>query len=253
MGYAWLRMPTLPDRIGTAVKTGLKAILVPPIGVFYGMLYNAAGRDQRPVFYDIDQTAPALRELDMNYSVIRSEVEALLTNGVNVPRYHDVDPTQQSISGGEKKWRVFVLNMAGAKPKANTQLCPRTAALLDRIPNLFQAFFSILEGGKSVPAHGGPYYGAIRYHLGLVVPKENPPSIRIKDQFYTWKERESVLFDDTWNHQVFNDSSGDRVILLVDTLRPLPWYLHLMNFFYAKVFLRVAFASKLLQNAEKFR
>jgi aspartyl/asparaginyl beta-hydroxylase (cupin superfamily) len=110
----------------------------------------------------------------------------------------------------------------GVKPKAFCARCPETMALLDGIPGLFEAFFSILEGGKSIPAHEGPYRGYIRYHLGLVVPEKNPPSIRLKDQIYTWKEGESVLFDDSWNHEVYNQSEGDRVVLIVDIRRPMP-------------------------------
>jgi aspartyl/asparaginyl beta-hydroxylase (cupin superfamily) len=110
----------------------------------------------------------------------------------------------------------------GVRPPTFCARCPRTTALLDGIPGLFEAFFSILEGGKSIPAHVGPYRGYLRYHLGLVVPEKDPPSIRVKDQVYTWKEGESVLFDDSWNHEVYNRSSGDRVVLIVDIRRPMP-------------------------------
>ena len=123
----------------------------------------------------------------------------------------------------------------------------------DLVPNLFQAFFSILEAGKSVPPHNGPHLGYVRYHLGLIVPQDNPPSIRVKDQVYTWKEGEGVLFDDSWNHEVMNQSSSDRVILLVDTLRPLPMRLHLFNLFYSKVLVRMAYASGVMKNLERFR
>ena len=126
---------------------------------------------------------------------------------------------QHYISGRfdpEKDWKVFYLYAMGEKPAANRARCPRTAALLDQVPGLFQAFFSILDGGKSIPAHAGPYRGYIRYHLGLVVPEDNPPSIRVKDQHYTWKEGESILFDDSWDHEVINKSDGDRVVLIVD-------------------------------------
>jgi aspartyl/asparaginyl beta-hydroxylase (cupin superfamily) len=110
----------------------------------------------------------------------------------------------------------------GEKPAANRAKCPRTSALLDEIPGLFQAFFSILEGGKSVPAHYGPYRGYLRYHLGLVVPKTNPPTLRIKDQHHTWREGESILFDDSWDHEVINNATEDRVVLIVDIRRPMP-------------------------------
>jgi aspartyl/asparaginyl beta-hydroxylase (cupin superfamily) len=54
------------------------------------------------------------------------------------------------------------------------------------------------------------------------VPDKNPPSIRLKDQVYTWKEGESVLFDDSWDHEVYNQCEADRVVLIVDIRRPMP-------------------------------
>ena len=54
------------------------------------------------------------------------------------------------------------------------------------------------------------------------MPEKDPPSIRLKDQVYTWKEGESVLFDDSWEHEVYNQCDGDRVVLIVDIRRPMP-------------------------------
>jgi aspartate beta-hydroxylase/beta-hydroxylase len=122
----------------------------------------------------------------------------------------------------DKDWKVYPLNIMGVKPKAFCARFPQTMTLLDKIPGLFEAFFSILEGGKSIPPHEGPYRGYIRYHLGLVVPEKNPPSIRLKDQIYTWNEGASVLFDDSWEHEVYNQCEGDRVVLIVDIRRPMP-------------------------------
>jgi len=221
---------------------------------FQKSVYRVVGGEQRPVFFDVAETAPSMALLQENYLAIRAEVEALLKSNAQLPTYHELDPNQQFISGNDqKKWKVFMLYAMGVKPQANRERCPVTTSLLDRVPNLFQAFFSILEAGKSVPAHNGPHLGYVRYHLGLIVPKDNPPSIRVKDQVYTWKEGDGVLFDDSWNHEVMNQSSGDRVILLVDTLRPLPMHLHLFNLFYSKVLVRIAYASGVMKNLERFR
>jgi aspartyl/asparaginyl beta-hydroxylase (cupin superfamily) len=46
--------------------------------------------------------------------------------------------------------------------------------------------------------------------------------MRVKDRYHTWREGESLLFDDSWNHEVVNESDGIRVILIVDILRPMP-------------------------------
>jgi len=230
----------------------MKRMIQNLVSGFYRFLYKCAGGENRPVFYDVDKIAPALRDLERNYPVIRAELVQVLQSNRNLPTYHELDPSQRGISaGGTKKWKVFLLYAMGAKPAANRALCPQTSALLDKIPDLFEAFFSILEPGKSVPAHNNNYYGMLRYHLGIVVPKENPPSIRVKDQIYTWKEGEGVLFDDCWEHEVYNQSNGERVVLLVDVLRPLPLPAHMLNLLFVQV-MRVGYASGVLKNLEQF-
>ncbi len=207
------------------------------------------GGDRRPVFFDVEQTCPGLRELDRNFPAIREELLGLMADNRAIPRYHDVDPMQHYISGhvdADKDWKVFYLYAMGEKPAANRARCPRTAALLDGIPDLFQAFFSILDGGKSVPAHLGPYRGYLRYHLGLVVPPESPPSIRVKDQHYTWREGESILFDDSWEHEVVNKCAGKRVVLIVDVRRPMPFVYDRFNRF-AEGVMRQVYGKQILK------
>jgi len=97
------------------------------------------------------------------------------------------------------------------------------------VPNVVNAFFSILEPGKSIPAHEGDYRGLLRCHLRLPVPHDEPPHIRVKDQIYQWREGEAFIFDDSWEHEVTDRSSGLRVILAVDILRPLPLLPHALN------------------------
>jgi aspartyl/asparaginyl beta-hydroxylase (cupin superfamily) len=198
-----------------------EALLV-PLNKFYDL---HIGGPRRPVFFDIAQTRPELLELDRNFQVIREELMAILPEKRAIPRYHELDQMQYNISARvdpDKDWKIYPLNIMGVQPEAFCLRCPRTTALLQGIPGLFEAFFSILEGGKSIPAHEGPYRGYLRYHLGLLVPEKNPPSIRLKDQVYTWKEGESVLFDDSWEHEVYNQCEGDRVVLIVDIRRPMP-------------------------------
>jgi beta-hydroxylase len=92
------------------------------------------------------------------------------------------------------------------------------------------AMFSILAPGKHVPPHRGPYKGVLRYHLALLVPQpRNRCRIRIADQLRHFEEGKSLLFDDTFVHEVWNESSGHRAVLFVDIVRPLPWPLSWMN------------------------
>ena len=203
-----------------------------PIPSFNWRFKEAAGGDGRPAFYDIDATLPVFRLLDRNYAVIREEMEALLSHRERIPRYHELDKGESYISGSDdpvRHWRLFMIHSIAGTPKANQARCPRTTELVRRIPNLYQAFFSMLDPSKSIPAHNGDYFGYLRYHLGLRVPRNNPPTMRVKDQLHTWQEGRSILFDDSWNHEVVNHSDDMRVVLIVDVLRPLPLPLHVAN------------------------
>ena len=194
-----------------------------PLKAVNAFLDLYVGGKRRPVFLDMDAVCPPLRLIDNKYDVIRDEMLRLLPEKDTIPNYHELDAGQTSISAETAHdWKVFMLFAMGEKPEKNRAKCAQTAEVLDQIPNLFQAFFSILDPGKHVPAHCGPYRGYLRYHLALKVPAKNQPSIRVKDQVYTWQEGQSVLFDDSWDHEVTNESDEIRVVLIVDILRPMP-------------------------------
>src|SRR5262249_21578453 len=102
-------------------------------------------------------------------------------------------------------------------------MCPRTAALMVQIPGMKTAMFSILSPRKHILDHRGPYKGVLRYHLGLIVPREAQACrIRVGDDVRIWQEGKSLIFDDTFNHEVWNDTDETRVVLFVDVLRPRP-------------------------------
>src|ERR1700682_945261 len=100
--------------------------------------YVAANGEDRPAFYNIDKTYPCLRLLDQSYEVIREEMESVLNYKARIPRYHDLVDSEQYISGTidpEKAWRVFMLSSTAGIPRSNQLKCPRTTALLKKIPN----------------------------------------------------------------------------------------------------------------------
>jgi len=195
-------------------------------------LLRYAGWDKRPVFFDIDQIQPALRVLEREFPAIQAEADALLAERVAMPNYHAVNPPSTEISSTTPgNWKVFMLELLGHKPEANRKRCPKTCAALAQVPGVLQAFFSVLEPGKSIPLHDGPYVGYLRYHLGLRVPKENPPKIVVAGQPYTWQEGKATVFDDSWPHEVINTAKEPRVVLIVDFPRPLPWLPRKLNDF----------------------
>jgi len=180
----------------------------------------------RPVLYpDVEAICPQLSELEVAYPAIKQEYLAIRDKLDRLPRYHDVDRMQYGISSSDspsKNWKVFFLEAMGRKAKRQSQRCPITAAAIDRIPGVFQAFFSILEGGKSIPTHRSPYWGYLRYHLALEVPQQGPhPRMRVADQWLEWEEGKGFLFDDSFDHELVNENPKLRSVLIVDVVRPM--------------------------------
>ena len=131
-----------------------------------------------------------------------------------IPRYHEVDTNQRYISSQidpDRAWRTYMFSSVMRRNASNSAKCPVTDGLLAKVPNVVNAFFSILEPGKSIPAHNGAYRGILRYHLGLVVPQIDPPQMRVKDEIHQWAEGVPYLFDDSWQHEVSNHSPSVRV------------------------------------------
>jgi len=184
------------------------------------------GGDSSPAFYDVRKTYPPLLAIDQNFETISKELQALLPKRESIRLVHETVTSHPVVPG----WRVLSVcfrNLNQYLP--NRQLFPGTVAVLDDIPDMVDAWFSIIEPRKSIPAHRGMYRGLLRYHTAFKVPTDNPPRLRVKDEYYTWKEGESVMFDDRHEHEVYNESDDYRAVLIVDILRPLPWLLHLMN------------------------
>ena len=215
------------------------------INSFYDMFINGKNR---PAFFNIEKSYPDLLILDQNFYTIKSELSLLMQRNLSIPRYHEIDNYQTAISAElnpERSWRTFMINLMGDFTDDAQNIVPETCKLLKQIPNLFQAFFSILDPQKSIPAHKGTYRGYIRYHLGLQVPQNNTPKIRVKDSVYTWKEKESILFDDSWEHEVINHCNEERIVLIVDVLRPMPKIPHMLNTFISQHLVKKYYAKQL--------
>ncbi len=180
------------------------------------------------IFFSKEQF-PWVDMLEANWKVIREELDEVMEYADALPNFQDISPRQSRIAN-DNLWKTFFFCAFGFKSKQNCDRCPETAKLLEKIPGLKVAFFSILAPGKHIPEHRGKHKGLIRYHLGLKVPEPRSACrIRIADQIAHWEEGKSLLFDDTYYHEVWNDTDGYRVVLFLDIARPLRFPLSLVN------------------------
>jgi len=181
-----------------------------------------------PPVYD-KETFPWAAEIDREWETIRSELDEVMQRRDDLPSFHDIMPEFETISK-DNQWKAYFLAGYGLESEENAKRCPKTAELLKKIPGMKTAFFSILSPNKHIPPHKGPYNGVLRYHLGLIVPEPKEKCrIRVHDQIRHWEEGDSIIFDDTYNHQVWNDTSGFRAVLFVDFVRPVKFPFNLFN------------------------
>lgn len=155
-----------------------------------------------------------------NWLAIREEAIRVAMAGDNAPSLATISPDHRSIAE-VNKWKSFFLYGYGYAIEENMEQCPATAKVIGAIPGLNSAFFSILEPGTHIPDHRGVTKGLITCHLGLIVPRDGDARMRVHDRIVRWAEGETLVFDDTYRHEVWNDTEATRVVLLVQFERPL--------------------------------
>ncbi|HVU19964.1 MAG TPA: aspartyl/asparaginyl beta-hydroxylase domain-containing protein [Rhizomicrobium sp.] len=159
--------------------------------------------------------------LEASTPAIRAEAEALLRDRMSVPSVREISPDHAKIAVDDK-WRSFFLWGYGVRIDANCARCPQTTKILENIPGLLTAFYSVMLAGAHVPRHTGPTKAILTTHLGLIVPKEREKChMDVNGQDVVWQEGRVVIFDDMYPHEVWNDTSEDRIILLLHIKRPL--------------------------------
>ena len=187
-------------------------------GVFDRLIASSSLVSNEPIL-DV-RDFPWTAALRANWRAICREAIAVAFDGAAAPSLATISPDHRSIAP-LGMWRSFFLRGYGYPIDDNLARCPRTAALVSAIPGLNSAVFSILAPGAHIPDHRGVSKGLITCHLGLVVPRDGDVRMRVDDRVVRWSEGETLVFDDTYNHAIWNETSGTCVVLLIQFERPL--------------------------------
>ncbi|NGO47515.1 aspartyl/asparaginyl beta-hydroxylase domain-containing protein [Streptomyces ureilyticus] len=180
-------------------------------------LKNSGGRNRFRIMSPYS-LFPESRKLDHQFDQIKSEVTKLIESR-DVRKYGDIDPLRAAEVSTD--WRLYYAYMLGETNTDAYRDCPLFVDFAERTPRVVNAIIAILEPGVTLKAHKGPYAGILRYHLPLTVPDNNPPRLRVDREIHTWKEGEGILIDDTFEHEVYNESDGRRIMLIIDIRRPM--------------------------------
>jgi ornithine lipid ester-linked acyl 2-hydroxylase len=193
---------------------------------------------------------PDLEPVRARWQEIEAETRGVLRYRDAIPGFEEISPDQYRIAK-ERSWKTFVLYGFGERLEAQCAQMPVTAEVLSRVPNLRVAWLSILAPGYHIPAHSGVTKGILRAHLGLIVPSEREKCrIRVGDQIRPWAPGELLVLDDTYEHEVWNETDEERVILLFDFDRPMRWSGRLMNRVFLSLIRFSAFYRDPLKNSK---
>ncbi|XP_072028345.1 aspartyl/asparaginyl beta-hydroxylase-like, partial [Amphiura filiformis] len=186
--------------------------------VYQRSLYNVETLKAKPWWSAEDaKFAKAAKSLEDNWEMIREEGLALLD-----PESKLFSPEDEGLS--EKgDWKQFTLFQQGRKDEANCKRAPKTCAIVDAIDDSAtckrgQVKFSVMHPGTHVWPHCGPTNCRLRSHLGLVIP--DGCSIRVANETKSWQEGKLMIFDDSFEHEVWQEAESVRLILIVDFWHP---------------------------------
>ncbi|KAF7706218.1 hypothetical protein HF521_019472 [Silurus meridionalis] len=187
--------------------------------VWQRSLYNVAGLRAQP-WWTAKETGytDLVRTLERNWLTIRDEALTVMdsSSGLFLPEDENLRETGD--------WGQFTLWQQGRKAGSSCQNVPKTCALLERFKEATtckrgQIKFSVMQPGTHVWPHTGPTNCRLRMHLGLVIPAKGC-RIRCTDQTREWEEGKVLIFDDSFEHEVWQDADSYRLIFIVDVWHP---------------------------------
>ena len=183
------------------------------------------GLPQRPFYdaHDFDWVAG----FEAQVPAMRAEVEHLLADSDNFHPYVEGDadrPNRGHALLGDKRWSAFDLWRGGEEVVENARRCPATMAALRTAPMPHiagrspMALFSQLRPRTHIPPHWGMLNTRLICHIPLIVPPHC--RLRVGNEVRDVQAGKAMIFDDSIQHEAWNDSDETRVVLLFEIWRP---------------------------------
>ncbi len=202
------------------------------------LMYLTSAVPAKPYIPATDMPA-GLKKLDEHWEIIRDEARRL----AEAQRIKAAEANNDAGFNSFFKtgWKRFYLKWYNAQHPSAAELCPNTVRLLHDIPEVKAAMFAVLPPGAKLNAHRDPFAGSLRYHLGLDTPNDDRCFIEVDGERYSWRDGQSVVFDETFIHWAENASDQTRTILFCDVERPLKYgWASRFNQWFSRTFMTAA-------------
>jgi len=175
-------------------------------------------REAFPWLGEVEAQTPAIREELIGLLESEAGFEPYVASEANRPHgdFHGLNDSRD--------WSALHLYLDGAPHPENIERAPRTFAAIQAAPLCHCArrtptvMFSWLRPKTRIPAHNGMLNTRLICHLPLIVPPGC--GLRVGNEVREWEEGKTLIFDDSMEHEAWNDSAENRVVLLFDIWRP---------------------------------
>jgi len=170
---------------------------------------------EEPFFYDYKQFDWS-KKLKEAFPIMLEELQPLMNDKEEALTTYFRDASQNKIG----TWKTTGLKFWSRNHNVNLKKYPKTASILNSIPNLVGATFNLLESGGHILPHNGETNANIRCQIPFKVPSGLPDcGFKVGDQSNPWEVGKPLLFTDAHQHTAWNRSSETRYIMIVDVIR----------------------------------
>lgn len=229
------------DRMRKLVGTAEMKRLEHVIAVYLGQRQDApVNTHQAPKFlffpglpegpYHDPYLHPWAGQLDDAFDDIRAEALSVLQQEDGLENFLSFKPGQSKVgylggAGRNPSWDAFFFYRHGEQYDTNHARCPKTSAVLRAVERCEvegqapEICFSVLQPGTHIMPHYGVTNTRLVMHLPLIVPSGCALNVFGGGE-HVWRERELMMFDDTFQHEAWNHSEQTRVVLLMDCWNP---------------------------------
>jgi len=213
---------TVPPRFAEAlaIASGKQPVYLQQPTSFY-----FPGLPQTP-WYPRDMF-PWVAEIERAVPEMRFEIERVLADEQGVEPYVQEEAKRASRGHSllnDASWSAFHLFKNGERVEENAARCPLIMRLLELLPiphierRSPMALISILKPGTHIPPHHGMINTRLICHIPLVVP--SGCRLRVGPETRDVVEGQAMIFDDSFEHEAWNDGDAVRAVLLFEIWRP---------------------------------
>lgn len=182
--------------------------------IWFSLYDSGMYKSDEEAFFSLDHY-PGIKELQSSYSVIYDELKQFLLQFNLEVQFNN------SMVEIPKSWKVRSLRVWGVDMYHIQKHFPETMRLLNNIPDIVNIGFNLLEPQSKIKPHSGDTNANYRCHLGLQIPDESKLcAIVVNKKMQHWDTGKVLGFVDAYEHEAWNYSNEQRIILLFDILKP---------------------------------